>query len=160
MRMPGNGIAQAPDEIPVFRSQTSLALVHFHVVRKKQYVTNLKPEDIDLLEDGKPQKIGLFEGGLRSRRSLPVEMVLLFDTSGSVVQPGLLDLKAALLDALPQVSLRAQVPRQIFVRAPPTTTPGIQTGAYLVASRSIAGFILAGGLAVWAPMPWRSWRRI
>ena len=39
-------------EAPTFRADSALALVRFHVVRNNQYVTNLKPEDLVLLEDG------------------------------------------------------------------------------------------------------------
>jgi VWFA-related protein len=95
-------------QAPVFRSDTTLALVHFHVVRKQFYVDDLKPGDIILLEDGKPRKITFLEGGRIRRRTVPVEMILLFDTSGSVVDEGLLNLlafKTTLLDKLPDVTI-------------------------------------------------------
>jgi VWFA-related protein len=102
--------AQQPttDDLPVFRSETNLALVRFHVVYKKQYIANLKPEQIELLEDGKPQKITLFEGGIRKGRTTPVELILVFDTSGSVIQEGLLDFmafKRELLDTIPNATI-------------------------------------------------------
>src|SRR5204862_5551332 len=78
-------------ETPVFRSDTTLALVRFHVVRKKFYVDDFKPEDILLLEDGEPRQITLLEGGRIKQRTVPVEMILLFDTSGSGVVVGLLN---------------------------------------------------------------------
>jgi VWFA-related protein len=93
---------------PVFRTETNLVLVRFHVVRKKFYVDDLKPEDIILLEDGKPRRITFLEGGRTRARTVPVEMILLFDTSGSVVDEGLLNplaFKTALLDRLPNVTL-------------------------------------------------------
>jgi VWFA-related protein len=93
---------------PVFRTDTTLALVRFHVVRKRLYVTDLKQEDIVLLEDGKPRQITFLEGGLIKRRTVPVEMILLFDTSGSVVDEGLLNVpafKTTLLDQLPGVTI-------------------------------------------------------
>lgn len=99
-------LAQAQD--PVFRAETNLALVRFHVVQKKMYVADLKRDEVELLEDGRPVQITLFEGGMSVRRTVPVEIVLLFDTSGSVTEPGLLDaasLKRNLVDALPEVSL-------------------------------------------------------
>src|SRR5262249_44117855 len=91
-----------------FRTETSLALVRFHVVQKKMYADSLRPDDIELLEDGKPQKLALFEGGRAQRRNVPIEIVLLFDTSGSVTEPGLLDpvsIKRNLLDTLPGASI-------------------------------------------------------
>jgi VWFA-related protein len=93
---------------PVFRSDTALAVVRFHVVRKKYYVDDLKPEDVVLLEDGRPQSIAFFEGGPVKRRLVPVELILLFDTSGSVVDEGLLNplaFKQNLLDKLESVRI-------------------------------------------------------
>ncbi|MBI4904278.1 MAG: VWA domain-containing protein [Acidobacteria bacterium] len=97
---------QQPD--PVFRAETNLALVRFHVVKNSRYVDNLKAADFLLHEDGKPRKITFFEGGSRAHRSTPLEMILLFDTSGSVLRPGLLDFlayKHALLDGMDNVRL-------------------------------------------------------
>ncbi|MFB3826757.1 MAG: VWA domain-containing protein [Bryobacteraceae bacterium] len=99
--------AQEPQQ-PVFRAETALALVRFHVVRDNRYVTGLKPEDIVLLEDGVPRKLTLFEGGRAGPRSLPVEIAVVFDISGSVTRWGLLDplvFKTALLDGMPNVRL-------------------------------------------------------
>ena len=93
---------------PVFRSETTLALVRFHVVRKKFYAEDIKPGDIILLEDGQPREITFFEGGRVKRRTVPVEMILLFDTSGSVVDEGLLNplaFKSSLLDQLENVRI-------------------------------------------------------
>jgi VWFA-related protein len=100
--------APVPDDLPVFRTETALATVRFHVVNRKQYVVDLKPGQIELLEDGKPQRIALFEGGVTQARKMPVEIVLVFDTSGSVMQEGLLDpvtFKQELLDAIPNAWL-------------------------------------------------------
>ena len=95
-------------ETPVFRTETSLALVRFNVVRKQQYVDRLQPGDIVLLEDGEARPFTLFEGGLSARRTVPVEMTLLFDTSGSVTEAGLLNplvFKESVLDGLENVSV-------------------------------------------------------
>jgi len=92
----------AQDEAPVFRTETRLALVRFHVVSKHFYVDNLKREDVVFLEDGAPRELSIFEGG-QTRRTVPVELMLLFDVSGSVMQEGLLDplsYKTTLLDGL------------------------------------------------------------
>lgn len=96
--------AQQPE---TFRADTSLALVRFQVVHDNTYVLNLKPEDIELLEDGKPQKITVFENG-RVRRNSTADLVLLFDISGSVLNAGLLNpvvFKTTLLDGVPNVRL-------------------------------------------------------
>ena len=90
---------------PVFQSESALALVPFQVKRKHRYADDLKAEDVILLEDGKPRKFTVFEGG---GRSIPIEMALLFDTSGSVNDAGLLDpleYQSALLDRLSGVRL-------------------------------------------------------
>ena len=98
----------AGEELPVFRTETTLILAPFHVIQKNRYVTHVQPSDIEILEDGKPQKIAVFEGGRFAPRSIPVEIILLFDVSGSVMQEGLLDwvaFKEDLLDGLGYVSL-------------------------------------------------------
>lgn len=96
----------AAQETPVFRTETSLALVRFHAIRSGRYVNNLKPGDLLLLEDGRPRPFALFEGGRAGRRTVPVDISLLFDISGSVTDNGLLDasvFKTGLLDGLPNV---------------------------------------------------------
>jgi VWFA-related protein len=98
----------AQEDLPVFRAETTLALLRFHVVQKNRYVDGLKADDVVLLEDGAPRKITLFEGGLAAKRTVPVELALVFDISGSVTQEGLLDplvYKSALLDGLDNVRL-------------------------------------------------------
>jgi VWFA-related protein len=95
-------------QAPVFRTETSLALVRFHVVRKHSYVDDLKPEDVILLEDGSPRRVAVFEGGRLAPRTIPIEMTLLFDNSGSVTEAGLLDplaYQTTLLDNLENVRL-------------------------------------------------------
>jgi VWFA-related protein len=104
-------LAAAPllaQETPVFRTETTLALVRFHVVSRQHYVDNIRPGDILLLEDGVPRKFTLFEGGQSAKRIVPVEMILLFDTSGSVMSANLLNplaFKSTLLDGLDNVRL-------------------------------------------------------
>src|ERR1035438_10745328 len=75
----------AGQEEPVFRASTTLATVSFHVVRDKHYVEDLKPQDLVLLEDGTPRNITFFEGGRSKQRTTAVDIALLFDISGSVV---------------------------------------------------------------------------
>lgn len=90
-------LAQAPSQAPpaeepgfVIRTETNLALVRFHVVHKNRYVVRLRPEDIELREDGAPRKVAIFEGP-STGRTVPVEVILLFDVSLSVDNLGLLD---------------------------------------------------------------------
>jgi hypothetical protein len=65
--------------VPVFRSQSHLVLLPFRVARGKNYVTNLGPSDVILLEDGKPHEFTIFDSPASQGR-LPVELALLFDT--------------------------------------------------------------------------------
>ena len=80
-----------PPQPPIFRAGTDLALVRFQVVRGSHYVDGLKPTDIRLLEDGRERPVEFFEGGCGATRSRPIDIALLFDISGSVMDPGLLD---------------------------------------------------------------------
>jgi len=93
---------------PIFRAGTTLATVGFHVARGKNYVTDLKPEDVVLTEDGEPRPIAFFEGGATKVRTTTVDIALLFDISGSVIEEGLLDTelwKNTLIDSLPGASM-------------------------------------------------------
>ena len=77
----------------------------FHAVQKSRYVEDIKPEDTQLLEGGKLQKLVLFEGPrtIGRRRETPVEVILLFDVRLSVIDQNLLDpssLKETLLEGL------------------------------------------------------------
>jgi Flp pilus assembly protein TadD len=85
------GPAPAPGEA-TFHSESSLVLVRFQVSPKKgALISDLRAEDIQILEDGAPQKVALFEGGRFYPRSVPLEITLLFDCSGSVQNAGSLD---------------------------------------------------------------------
>ncbi len=98
-----------PDSTPqiVFRAETGLALVSFHVMRDGKYLDDLRAEDIQVEQDGIAQRIAIFEGGAQSRK-VPVEITFLFDCSGSmkhddVLKP--LSFKASLLDRFKHVSI-------------------------------------------------------
>ena len=79
------GNAADPESGPTFRTETSLAVVRFQVRQNKgKPIHNLLPEDIEVREDGVPQKIAVFEGGSVSSHTVPVEISLLFDCSSSV----------------------------------------------------------------------------
>ncbi len=78
----------------VIRTETQLVLVPFQAVRKSQFVPDLRKEDIQILEDGKPQRIAVFEapsGPEKQARAIPVEVILLLDVSLSVMNKDLLD---------------------------------------------------------------------
>ena len=53
--------APQQDQIPQFRSQTNLVLVPVQVRNKGQHVAGLKQESFSILQDGKEQKISVFE---------------------------------------------------------------------------------------------------
>jgi VWFA-related protein len=77
---------------PVFRADSQLALVRFQVSpRAGEFITDLQARDIQLLEDGIPQRIVHFEGGRFYPRNVPLEVDLLFDCSTSVQAAGKLD---------------------------------------------------------------------
>jgi VWFA-related protein len=100
-----SGLAQ---DDAIFKAQSTLATIRFHAIQKDQYLIALKPEDIILLEDGAPRKFTVFENAMSSAATTPVELTLLFDTSGSVMDQRLLDplvFKQSLLDSLPNVRL-------------------------------------------------------
>jgi VWFA-related protein len=59
--------------------------------KRGEFVTDLRPGDIEIREDGVPQAIALFEGGRFYPRRLPVEVALLFDCSMSVQDAGKLN---------------------------------------------------------------------
>ena len=83
-----------PNDIPTttFRTTSQLAVVGFQVLSAKgQLIRNLKPDEIELREDGVPQKIALFEGGAGRAGTTPVDIALLFDCSRSVEVAGALD---------------------------------------------------------------------
>lgn len=63
-----------------FRSEVREVLVSFNVARDSYFALDVKPEDVVLLEDGKPRTFSFFEGPGTGRRP-PLEIVLLFDTT-------------------------------------------------------------------------------
>jgi VWFA-related protein len=91
-----------------FRADSRLVLVGFHAVRGDEFVRDLRPGDVEILEDGQPRTVAVFEGGIYYRRRLPMHVVLLFDCSNSVRASGLLNPKVfdeGMLATSPQVSL-------------------------------------------------------
>jgi VWFA-related protein len=66
-----------------FHSQTRLVLLSFHVTHGKNYVTDLKPADVVLLEDGKRRDFTIFDSAATQGR-IPLELVLLFDANPKI----------------------------------------------------------------------------
>ena len=103
------------DEAPaaIFRTETNLALVSFQVVTKRDaFIADLHADEIELLEDGVPQKVALFEGGKLYPRASSMEAHVMFDCSGSIRSnkwaKGVLDprvFKANLLDEFPNLRI-------------------------------------------------------
>ena len=95
-------------ETPVFRSDVQLAVVQFHVTSYNGYVPGLTASDFRLVEDGRSVPISVFENGSLENQELPVEVILLLDSSGSVTSKKLLNeelFRTNLLESLPGVSL-------------------------------------------------------
>jgi VWFA-related protein len=94
---------QAGQPVPTFRSDTNLVTIRFQMTPKKGQTADLRPEDIELREDGVPVKVSAFQGGQLYPPSIPVEVNLLFDDlrppSGTTVprwlQSAMLDLASA-----------------------------------------------------------------
>jgi hypothetical protein len=64
----------------VFRSESKLVLLSFNVQRGSYFAPDLKPEDVMLVEDGRPRAFTIFEGPNTGSRP-PLELALLFDTT-------------------------------------------------------------------------------
>jgi VWFA-related protein len=87
-------VAQTPDKpptIPTFGVATELVYVRFHVEKKGGFVETLTPDQVRVLEDGKPQKIALLETPSTRERKIPPQVTLALDVSSSVMDAGLLD---------------------------------------------------------------------
>ncbi len=89
--------AQAPpglgdDQPTVFRVETRLVNVAVNVVDAKGApVSGLVRDDFEIVEDGKPQKIAIFE----RESSTPLSIVMAIDTSGTVLSNERLERNAA-----------------------------------------------------------------
>lgn len=93
---------------PVFKADSGLALVPFRVSYHRALVNLLTADHVRLLEDGVTTKIALLEGGPSAKRTIPVDVLLLFDCRRSVIDAGLLNpdvVEPHLLDGLDQVRI-------------------------------------------------------
>ena len=80
----GTALAQAPptpqDDVPLFRTDARLVLLHASVVDKSgKLLTNIPQSAFKILEDGVEQPIRLFR-----REDVPVSMGIIVDNSGSM----------------------------------------------------------------------------
>src|ERR1039458_1331160 len=72
-----------------FHVDANLALVQFQLKpRRGQLVAELRPEDVEIREDGLSQTTILFENKRNDPHGVPVEISLLFDCSGSMQSIG------------------------------------------------------------------------
>jgi VWFA-related protein len=92
-----------------FRVETGVALVPFRLERKaKGLVAELTADEIVLTEDGERREAKLAVIGRESRETVPVEITLLFDCSGSVHAMGAMDpdvFRRGLLEEFPNVRI-------------------------------------------------------
>jgi hypothetical protein len=80
--VPGQQAHPEPASV-TFQAQTRLVLLSFHVARNKNYVGDLKRENVVLLEDGKPRDFTIFDSPATQGR-MPLELVLLFDANPKI----------------------------------------------------------------------------
>src|SRR6185312_16888235 len=74
--------ASAQDaDSPTFRVDSKLVVTSFHAIRSGASIDGLTAKDIVMLVDGHPVTPDVVEGGMTARRSMPIEITLLFETS-------------------------------------------------------------------------------
>ena len=78
-------------QTPSFPSEAELVYVRFHVERKGAYATDVRKEQLRVLEDGKPQPIVVLETAASRDRTVLPEVTLVLDVSSSVMDDRLLD---------------------------------------------------------------------
>jgi hypothetical protein len=78
-----SAVAQQESATVSFSAQTRLVLLSFHVRHGKNFVPDLKAEDVALFEDGKPRPFTIFDSPATQGR-MPLELVLLFDVNPAI----------------------------------------------------------------------------
>jgi VWFA-related protein len=78
-------------EVPSFGVTSELVYVRFHIEKKGQYVGDVAPSQLRILEDGAPREIVLLETPSTRVRTVPPEVTLALDVSSSVMDERLLD---------------------------------------------------------------------
>ena len=84
-------LAASGTQVPSFPSEAELVYVRFHVERKDAPVSDVRKEQIRVLEDGKPQTIAVLETAATRDRTILPEVTLVLDVSSSVMDDRLLD---------------------------------------------------------------------
>ncbi|HVR70869.1 MAG TPA: VWA domain-containing protein [Vicinamibacteria bacterium] len=82
---------EPPRDVPTFGVSTELVYVRFHVEKKGRYLDGLRPDQVRVFEDGRPQRIALLETPSTRERTIPPQVTLALDVSSSVMDAGLLD---------------------------------------------------------------------
>jgi len=68
-----------------FRVQSELVLLRFHVLKNDRYIQDLDVSEIEIRENGQTRNPAVFEGSQhRLERTIPVNLALVLDVSGSV----------------------------------------------------------------------------
>jgi hypothetical protein len=114
-------LGQTPSA-PTTGADTNLALIRFEAVQKRDPVTDLRPEDIEIRVDGKPREITFFQGGSVHPRTIPFELSLLFDCNLAAMSTASLSPQAfheGLLNEFPNMSVAIYG----FVGGPVRLTP-------------------------------------
>lgn len=103
----------APSENGAYRMNVRLVMVDAQVVDKKthQIVSSLKPDDLEIYEDGVRQKVSTF-----SQDELPLSVVLLFDLTDSV-RPVLKPLAEGARKALEHLKPEDEVAVMVYAAA-------------------------------------------
>lgn len=71
----------------VFKSEANLVQVRFSAMRGRNFLTGLRSEDVVLAEDGRPQRIALFEGPLSEwQGKQDVDFRVMVDLSGTALR--------------------------------------------------------------------------
>ena len=87
----GQAVPPAVSQAPSFPAATELVYVRFHVEGKGGYATDLRPDQIRVLEDGQPRPIAVLETAATRDRTVLPEVTLVLDVSSSVMDDRLLD---------------------------------------------------------------------
>ena len=78
-------------QVPSFPAATELVYVRFHVERKGAYATDIRKDQLRVLEDGQPRPIVVLETSATRDRTVVPEVTLVLDVSSSVMDDRLLD---------------------------------------------------------------------
>jgi VWFA-related protein len=131
LRIYAQGASASPQSSPVFRAESTLLQVRFHVTKDNRSIEALTGPDVVLWEDGEPRPLALFERG--AARKLPVEAALLFDVNGwpgTLLPAQMPGWKAPQLDSLPEMRLAVFGADNILMPfSQPTRDPAAVAGA-------------------------------